>query len=126
MYKNIEKVIDTVLHFLKYDDRTRNNDLLLQMRVCERTGYIKHLTRTCFGSGWFFKEHDVTNGRIPAGIMGAISRSRRKVQEEKISLRADPEIHNKKLMLEEEMRDNIKNLEIDKSDHRGFDYENKS
>lgn len=100
-----------VRHFLQIDPRCRANDLLLCMRVCERQELCRRVDRTRWGSGWFFKEYDVANYRIPSGILETITRARRKVQELDPTLKPDTNTQSRRAINEVKMK-NIMKLEI--------------
>lgn len=75
------KIIQTIVHLLKYDKRCVGNDTLLIMRVCERLGLCRYLRDYRGCSGWIFYEKDILSGRVPPGRLETIRRDRQKVMQ---------------------------------------------
>jgi hypothetical protein len=111
---NIDKfkdIMELVRHFLRTDPRTRGNDLLLCMRVCERMELCRRVDRTRWGSGWFFKEFNVINNVIPSGILETVRRSRQKIQELHPELKPDIKTQSQRTIKEVKMK-NMMKLEV--------------
>ena len=108
MLNNLEQNKDIVMHFLKCYPETRENDLLLIMKVCERKGYCKHM-RSYRGDAFFFLERDMKNV-IPRSFFDTIRRTRQKIQEEHPELKPSPEMQDLRKSREADYQANIKDV----------------
>lgn len=83
---------DLIRHFLETDILTRENDLYLIFKVCERIGYCKHLRGFNGHYSFTFSEQDIVGGRIPRSFMDTVRRTRQKLQQNNPGLRPSVDI----------------------------------
>lgn len=81
-----------IRHFLETDNLTRENDLYLIFKVCERIGYCKHLRGFNGHYSFTFSEQDIVGGRIPRSFMDTVRRTRQKLQQNNPGLRPSVDI----------------------------------
>ena len=105
--QSIENLKDIVTHLLRFDIRTRENDLWLIIKVGERSNYCKRYRLFNGKYAYIFNEHDVLEGNIPRSFMDTIRRTRQKIQEDRPELKPSPTIQTQRKRAEWKMRLNI-------------------
>jgi hypothetical protein len=112
LINNMEDLKDTVRHFLMTDMLTRENDLYLILRVCERRGYCTKVRRFNEQYVYVFDERKVLTNSIPRSFFDTVRRTRQKLQEENSDLRPVSGVYEARQAASLDARTRIKEVSL--------------